>query len=46
MDRINRVPDSVKAKLVPPLKALFQSFRDNLKAEAEAEALSKKQRRK
>jgi hypothetical protein len=46
VDRINRVPASLKAKLVPPLKALFQSFRDNLKAEAEAEALSRKQRRK
>ena len=46
VDRINRVPDSVKTKLVPPLKALFRSFRDNLKAEAEAEALSKKQSRK
>jgi hypothetical protein len=46
VDRINRVPDSLKAKLVPPLKTLFQSFRDNLKAEAGAEALSKKQRRK
>jgi hypothetical protein len=28
---INRVPASLKAKLVPPLKALFQKYRDNLK---------------
>ena len=30
LDRINRVPASLKAKLVPPLKALFQRFRENL----------------
>ena len=29
---INRVPESLKAKLSPPLKALFKKFRDNLKA--------------
>jgi len=29
-DRINRVPAGLKAKLVPPLKALFRGFRDNL----------------
>ncbi len=46
VDRINRVPESLKARLIPPLKALFQKYRDNLKAEADAEALSRKQRRK
>jgi hypothetical protein len=30
VERINRVPASVKAKLVPPLKAVFQRFRENL----------------
>lgn len=43
---INRVPAGVKEKLVPPLNALFQRFRDNVAAEAEAERLRKKQRRK
>ena len=46
VSRINRVPESLKARLIPPLKTLFQKYRDNLKAEAEAEAVSKKQRRK
>ena len=32
MERINRVPESLKAKLIPPLQALFRKFRDNLKA--------------
>ncbi len=32
VDRINRVPASLKAKLIPPLKALFRKFRDNLRA--------------
>jgi len=32
VERINRVPASLKAKLVPPLKALFKKFRDNLKS--------------
>ena len=32
VERINRVPESLKAKLVPPLKALFQKYRNNLKA--------------
>ena len=32
VERINRVPESLKAKLIPPLKALFRKFRDNLKA--------------
>jgi hypothetical protein len=32
VERINRVPASLKAKLIPPLKALFKKFRDNLKA--------------
>jgi len=32
VERINRVPESLKANLVPPLQALFQKFRDNLKA--------------
>jgi len=32
VERINRVPASLKAKLVPPLKALFQKYRDNLRA--------------
>lgn len=31
-ERINRVPAGLKAKLIPPLKALFKKFRDNLKA--------------
>ncbi len=30
VERINRVPASLKAKLVPPLKAVFQGFRENL----------------
>jgi hypothetical protein len=30
VERINRVPESLKAKLVPPLKALFRGFRENL----------------
>jgi hypothetical protein len=33
-DKINRVPASLKAKLVPPLKAIFEGFRKNLKASA------------
>jgi hypothetical protein len=36
VDRINRVPDSVKAKLVPPLKALFKGFRENLELRSRA----------
>ena len=32
VERINRVPASLKARLIPPLKALFKKFRDNLKA--------------
>jgi len=32
VERINRVPESLKAKLIPPLKALFRKFRDNLRA--------------
>ena len=32
VERINRVPAGLKAKLAPPLKALFKKFRDNLKA--------------
>ncbi len=32
VDRINRVPASLKSKLVPPLKAVFQRFRENLSA--------------
>ncbi len=32
VERINRVPASLKAKLIPPLKALFRKFKDNLKA--------------
>lgn len=30
VERINRVPASLKAKLIPPLKALFRGFRENL----------------
>lgn len=30
VDRINRVPASLQAKLIPPLKALFRGFRENL----------------
>jgi len=45
IERINRIPDSLKAKLVPSLKSLFQGFRDNLGAAAAA-ALSEKRRRK
>ena len=45
IEHINRVPDSLKTSLIPPLKALFQGFRDNLSA-AEAAALSEKRRRK
>ena len=32
VEGINRVPASLKAILVPPLKALFKKFKDNLKA--------------
>lgn len=46
VSRINRVPESLKARLIPPLTALFQKYRDNLKAEADAEAVSRRQRRK
>ena len=35
--RINRVPAGLKSKLVPPLKALFQSYRAKLKASQIAE---------
>jgi hypothetical protein len=31
VERINRVPESLKAKLVPPLKAIFNGFRNQLK---------------
>ena len=31
VERINRVPQNLKAKLVPPLKAIFQGFRKQLK---------------
>jgi hypothetical protein len=31
IERINRVPESLKAKLMPSLKAIFQGFRDQLK---------------
>jgi hypothetical protein len=39
VDRINRVPASLKEKLIPHLKGIFQRYRDNLKA-AEAKTLS------
>src|SRR5207253_9145712 len=45
IERINRIPDSLKAKLVPPLKSLFQGFRDNLGAAAAA-ALKRRRKRK
>jgi hypothetical protein len=32
VERINRVPESLKAKLVPALKAIFNGFRKQLKA--------------
>ena len=31
VERINRVPESLKVKLGPPLKAIFQGFREQLK---------------
>jgi hypothetical protein len=31
VERINRVPERLKAKLVPPLKAIFNGFREQLK---------------
>jgi len=31
VERINRVPESLKVKLVPPLKAIFKGFREQLK---------------
>jgi len=43
VDRINRVPASLKEKLIPHLKGIFQRYRDNLKA---AETLSRKRQRK
>src|SRR3989454_6057044 len=45
VDRINRVPASLKEKLIPHLKGIFQRYRDNLKA-AEASALCGKHRGK
>ena len=45
VDGINRVPASLKEKLIPHLKGIFQRYRDNLKA-AEASALSGKHRGK
>lgn len=30
IDRINRVPATLKAKLIPPLKMLFKGFKENL----------------
>jgi hypothetical protein len=30
--QINHVPESLKIKLIPPLKSIFRRFRDNLKA--------------
>jgi hypothetical protein len=44
VEQINRVPESLKANLVPPLKALFKKFRDNLKA-AQAGGAGKHRRR-
>ena len=43
VSRINRVPESLKAKLIPPLKTMFQGFRINLKAREKA-ALSESSR--
>jgi len=40
---INRIPDGLKAKLVPHLKGIFGRFRENLKA-AEAAGLSEKRK--
>jgi len=45
VEKINRVPEGLKAKLVPPLRAMFKGFRENLKA-AEAAAVSEKRQRK
>jgi hypothetical protein len=44
VEQINRVPESLKANLIPPLKALFKKFRDNLKA-AQAGGAGKHRRR-
>jgi hypothetical protein len=44
VERINRVPAGLKAKLVPPLKALFQRYRENLRA-GRAAGLREKPRR-
>jgi len=44
VERINRVPDSLKAILVPPLKALFAKFRDNLRV-AQAGGAGEQRRR-
>ncbi len=45
VDRINRVPASLKEKLIPHLKGIFQRYRDNLKA-SEVSASSGKRRGK
>jgi len=45
VDRINRVPASLKEKLIPHLRAILQRYRDNLKA-SEVSALSGKRRGK
>jgi hypothetical protein len=45
VDCINRVPASLKEKLIPHLRGIFQRYRDNLKA-SEAGALSGKGRGK
>jgi len=42
VDRINRVPASLKTKLIPHLQAIFQRYRENLKASEDQ--LSKKRR--
>ena len=42
VDRINRVPASLKTKLLPHLQAIFQRYRENLKASEDQ--LSKKRR--
>jgi hypothetical protein len=45
VERINRVPASLKEKLIPHLKGIFQRYRDNLKA-AKANPLNGKRRSK
>jgi hypothetical protein len=40
VDRINRVPASLKCKLAPPLRAVFQGFRESLRKKQVSDSVS------